>query len=358
MTVIYFIILLGVVIVVHELGHLVFAKIFHVYVREFAVGFGPRLLSHKSKETVYSLRAIPLGGFTAMASEANDMIEGQSETDEPIPADLPQERTLNGIKAWKRIIILVGGPLFNVLLAVGIFIAMITINGGMNQAPKAIVGEVMAGSAAEQAGLQAGDLIVEIDYSDGTSIKPQTFSDMVEYNSQNHDTAVYTIQRGSQTLTFEITPVYNETAGAYQIGIKSTDYEFIEMNFWQAIPAGIDYCWQVVVLTFTAIIKLFRGIGLDSLSGTIGIYKTTETAVSYGFVTYLSLMGCLSVNLGLMNLIPVPMFDGGRILITVVEKIIGHRLSPKVENGLMVASLILIAVLFIYVSYNDIIKLL
>lgn len=356
MTFVYFIILLGVVIMVHELGHLIVAKKFNVYVREFAIGFGPRLFSKKGKETTYSIRAIPLGGFTAMASETNDFIEGQNDQSD-IPADLPAERTMAGAKPYKRALIMAAGPFFNILLAMVVFVAMITINGGINRAPKPIVGAVMENSAAEQAGLLEGDLIVSITYSDGSTIHPKTFSDMVQYNQMYHDTAIYEVKRGDETLTFSVTPTYNETDKTYLIGIHSPAYEFESMNFFQAIPAGIAYCWEVTTLTFGAIVRLLRGVGLDSISGTIGIYKVTEEAVSYGFVSFLSLMGSLSVNLALMNMLPIPLFDGGRIFIIIIEKIIGHKLSEKAESVLMIISLALVGALFIYVTYHDIINL-
>jgi len=357
MTIVYFIIMLGIIIIIHELGHMLFAKLFNVYVKEFAIGFGPRLWSHRTKETVYSIRAIPLGGFTAMADEMDDHIEDQSEKDDSsLPPDLPKERTFNGVKPWKRIIIMLAGPLFNILLASVVFIAIITVNGGISEAPKPVIASVVDGMPAAQAGMQAGDLIVKVTYSDGSSIKPDTFSDIVQYTELYHDAAIYTVQRGAQTLEFTITPQYDTETTRYMIGVTSGDYTFKSMNFLQAVPAGIGLCWEVTLLTLKALANLFKGIGLDSLSGTIGIYKSTEQAVSYGFMTYLSLIGSLSVNLALMNLLPIPLVDGGRILITIIETIIGHRLSIKTQNILMYGSLVLLFGLLIIVTYKDIVK--
>ena len=358
MTVIYFILILGIIIAVHEAGHLLMAKIFGVYVQEFAIGFGPKLFSRKGKETVYSLRAVPLGGFTGMVE--NETVPTKfDEEGNPIEfLSLPKERTFYGIKIWKRIMILLGGPLFNILLACLAFVLAFQINGSINEYPAPVIYEVQKGSAAEQAGLLKDDLITKMVFKDGTVVIPETFEDIIYAKPNNTEEVTIYVTRQGQELSIRVTPRYDEETKNYMLGISCGPLITRRVGFFEAYPLGIKMAFRVVSLTFEAVVGLFTGAsGLDSLGGTISMYRYTEEAASYGLVSLISLMASLSVSVGIMNLVPIPVFDGGKIVFAIIEKIIGHRLSEKVENTVNYIGLGMILLLFVLVTYLDITKL-
>ena len=358
MTLIYFLIILAVIIFIHELGHMLAAKLFGCYVTEFALGFGPTILKKQGKETVYSLRAVPLGGFTGMVEKENTPTKFD-ENGNPIEfLTVPKERTLYGIDTWKRIIIFLAGPFMNLLLACVVFIMVFQINGYIVESPKTIIATVTENSPAQAAGMLAGDEIVKVTLKNGDSIQPETFQDVVTKISNYNDEITFTVNRNGQNIDIRVTPKYDEELKRSIIGITSIDPEIRELNFLSAIPVGIQYAFMAIEMTFTAIVGLFTGsTGLDSLGGTISMYKYTEEAASYGFVSLLSLVGSLSISVGIMNLIPISIFDGGRVVQAIVEKIIGHRLSEKAETFLTIAGLAVVVLLFLFVTYQDIIKL-
>ena len=359
MTIIYFILMLGIIIFIHELGHMLVAKAFNVYVSEFALGFGPKILSRQGKETTYSLRAIPLGGFTGMVESEETPLEFDEEGNPTRILTVEKSRTFYGVAPWKRILILLAGPVFNIILACLVYVMVFQITGYINEYPKPYIEAVMPGSAAEEAGLQAGDLITSITYASGKTIYPETFADITIENQGNTEKMTLEVLRGEQKLTISLTPRYDETSKAYLIGITAGPMVPRKISFLEAIPTGISYALQTVALTFDAIVGLFTGAqGLDSLGGTISIYKYTEEAASYGLPTLMSLAGSLSVSVGLMNLIPIPVFDGGKILLTIIEMIIGHRVNERFEIIITYIGLALILILFVFVTYQDIMKLL
>ncbi|MBR0386048.1 MAG: RIP metalloprotease RseP [Erysipelotrichaceae bacterium] len=359
MTLIYFILILGIIILVHEFGHMITAKMFNVYVNEFAIGFGPTIVKKQGKETKYSLRAIPLGGFTGMIEHPETPVAFDNEGNATEILKVPVERTFYGINSFKRILILLAGPFFNMVLVYAVFIAIFSISGQTVTQPAPIIDQVVAGSPAEEAGLQSGDLITKIVYSDGTAIEPEFFSDISIRSRGTDDPLTLYIEREGKVIEVTVTPRYNEQEKAWLIGIQAPPGEIREISFLEAIPIGIDYANEIIGLTVESVIGLFTGrYGMDSLGGTISIYKYTEEAASYGFLSLLSLMGSLSVSVGLMNLIPIPVFDGGRILLTLIEIIIGHRLSEKTENIILYFGMGLVLLLFVFVTYQDIMKLL
>jgi regulator of sigma E protease len=334
------------------------AKLFGCYVTEFALGFGPTILKKQGKETVYSLRAVPLGGFTGMVEKENTPTKFD-ENGNPVEfLTVPKERTLYGIDTWKRIIIFLAGPFMNMVLACAVFIMVFQINGYIVDSPKPIIAAVTENSPARDAGILPGDEITKVTLKNGENFVPDTFQDVVIRISNYNDEITFTVNRNGQNIDIRVTPKYNEELGRYVIGVSSVDPQVRELNFFTAIPEGIKYAFMVIDLTFDAIIGLFTGTtGLDSLGGTISMYKYTEEAASYGFISLLSLVGSLSVSVGVMNLIPISIFDGGRVVQAIVEKIIGHRLSEKAEAVLTIAGLVVVVLLFLFVTYQDIIKL-
>ncbi|MBQ9037618.1 MAG: site-2 protease family protein [Erysipelotrichaceae bacterium] len=356
MTIIYFILMLGIIIFVHEFGHLIVAKLFNVYVSEFALGFGPKLWSKKGKETTYSLRAIPLGGFNGMVENEETPLAFDEEGNPTEILRVPKERTLYGVAIWKRILILLAGTFFNLLLAVFVFILIFQINGFINEYPAPYIDSVTSGSPAEIAGLQAGDLITKIEYTNGDVVIPETFYDIIVANQSNTDPMTIYIERAGQEMVYVVTPKLTEN-NQYLIGISCGPLVQKELTFWSAIPTGIEYTFDTIKLTLSGIVGLFTGrTGLDSLGGTIAIYEYTKEAASYGLVSLLSLMGSLSISVGLMNQLPLAIFDGGKVVMAIIELITGKRMNEKVEMAINYFALAVIMLLFVFVTYQDITK--
>ncbi|MCR5067870.1 MAG: RIP metalloprotease RseP [Erysipelotrichaceae bacterium] len=371
MTIIYFLIMLGVLIAIHEAGHMLTAKLFNIYVREFAIGFGPVIWKKQGKETLYSIRAIPLGGFTGMIESeeenvaqkvlegSSESLESDSEAEQPQKPVVEESRTFYGAHPLKRIAVLLAGPLANLLLAIIVFVSIFLATGYDVVYPKAVVQQVMPNSAAEEVGIEAGDEIIFITYSNGERVHIESTYDVTINNEMHKGEMTVTVLRGDKTVDMKLTPRYDEESGRYLMGIVfSGETQQIKLTAGQAVARGVKYTFEIIGMTAKSIVLLLTGqIGTESISGTIGIYSYTQEAVQYGFISYLSLVGSISVSLGIMNLIPIPVFDGGRIVLTVIEMIVGHRLSKKVEQAVLTVGLVIIALLFILVTYNDIIKL-
>ena len=354
--IVLYIIMLGVIIMLHELGHLLAAKIFGVYCKEFSFGFGPKLLSYKGKETEYCLRAIPLGGFVAMAGDTDNDLETRVDI-----TDLPEERTLTGIARWKRIIIMMAGIMMNILLAVFIYSMMILSSGSYAESTKPAIVEVLEASPAEKAGLKAGDIIVKAEFENGLSIVPDSYIELISFLDvyDGNGPWIITVQRENEKLSFDIYPEYKQENERYMIGISFSNQavEIVDVNIFNCWKYGFEYAMFILKMTFSSLMTLFQGKNLNTLSGPIGIYSTVSQSVELGFEYYLQLIAMISINVGVINAFPLPIFDGGRVLLLLVELLIGKPLNEKMQNLVMSASLILLLLLFMLVMYNDISKI-
>lgn len=351
MGLIYTILLLGIIVSIHELGHFLAAKFFGVYCGEFSIGMGPKLLSFQGKETKYSLRLLPIGGFVQMAGETDSGIEGVVEE------EVPFERTIKGIARWKQIVIMLAGIFMNFVLAWILFTGIV-FNQGIsvsNDAP--IVGSVIGGSPADEAGFQENDLILSVQYSDGSIIYPETFTEMSAANiGQEKNDRIYQIQRDDEILTITVTPAYFEDQNAYLIGISAeidTEYP----NVLEAAQIGAQTMVQVAGAIFDSLVDLFKGQNLDQLSGPIGIYTMTEQQASLGMVNYVWLIALLSLNVGIFNAIPLPILDGGRAVLAILEIVRGKPISEKLEQGMMMVGLMLLVGLMLFATGQDILRL-
>jgi regulator of sigma E protease len=352
MTILYFLILLSLIIIIHELGHLIAAKMFGVYCYEFSIGMGPAIYKHKGKETQFSIRAIPMGGYVAMA--------GETDGDEAYPGvSVPEGRRITEIAPWKKIIIMLAGVFNNFVLAFLIFSFVILANGGIRLSPPAVVDSVLADSPAEKAGFEAGDVIKRIVKEDGSSVEPENYIDMQNFSAGYDGTETYTVERNGQELKIEVTPEYNEESGTYLIGIQGPDAEIATVNLGNCWYYGLYEMGMIVRLMFTTLAGLiFHGSGLNSLSGPVGIYQAAGTYASMGFASFMFLVAELSLNVGIFNLLPLPVLDGGQVVITIIEWIAHRSLNTKVKTVIMLACWVLLIGLMVFVTWNDISRLL
>lgn len=344
MTLVWFILILSLIVGIHEFGHFIFAKLSNTYVYEFSIGMGKKLFGHKRKggETEFCVRLVPLGGFVQIAGE--DVV-----SDDSIPAD----RQMCNKNFIQKFLILVAGAGFNFLLAFVLLFISGLIYGSISQTP--YVGNVLEGYPAYEAGLREGDLITGIN---GDKVNSWDIA-MLKMQTSYGDTLKFDVLRGEEKLTFDITPVKIEDEDgneAYKFGI-SASYK-VEKGFGNAIVYAYKKTGTLFQTMWETIKCLFTGkVGVDDFSGPVGIYNLVGAQAKQGFEAILYLAAYLSVNVGFINLLPLPAFDGGRIFFLIIEKIIGKEIPKNVENIIHSIGFLLLIGLLIFITFNDIIKL-
>lgn len=350
MTFIVFIVMIGFLVSIHELGHLIAAKWANVYCYEYSIGMGPLLYKKLGKETQFSIRALPIGGYVAMA--------GETEEDDPYPdIVVPEGRRLYQVSKWKQAIVYSAGILMNLIVAFVLMYLAVLINGGYNDMSihPAIVNSVVENTPAYDAGLQVGDEIIGITLSDGTLVDINVSEDMQPYI--NDQTVTLTLLRDGQTVTTQITPEYNSEQDAYLLGITLPAGKWVEANLLTAIPGSFILVKDTTMQIFQALAGMFSGDGLKNMSGIVGVYQATDQVVEMGIVSVLSFIGMFSLNLAIFNALPLPALDGGRIFLLLITVITGKKINKKLEYGLIMGSFMLLIGLTIIITMKDIINL-
>lgn len=341
MGIILALLLFSFIVFFHELGHFLLARKNGVYVEEFCIGMGPTIVSKQGKETKYSIKLFPIGGACMMGE---DDVENTDE------------RSLNNKSVWARISVIAAGPIFNFILA---FILSVIIVGWVGY-DKAEIGSVIPNSAAQEAGLQKGDVITEMN---GKNI--HLFREISVYNQFHQgEKVILEYKRDGKTYESTLTPKKNED-GLYLIGVTQAKYK--KANAFTALQYGLYEVEYWIETTLESLKMLFTGkIGMDQLSGPVGIVDvvgdTYEANKAYGvssvIFSLINLSILLSANLGVMNLLPLPALDGGRLVFLFVEAIRGKRVPPEKEGMVHFAGLMLLFGLMIFVLFNDIQRLL
>lgn len=345
MGIIWFILVLGTIVLVHEFGHFIFSKLFGVYVYEFSIGMGPRLLHYKKKggETEYSLRLIPIGGFCSLAGEDAD--------DNSKIAD---NRKLYNKPVWQRFIIMVAGATFNFIFAFVLLFVMALIFGSVSTKP--IIANVVEGYPAYEAGVREGDRVISIDGK-----KTSSWSEVQLYiqNAKGKSMAFVLKGEDGSKRTVEITPEITEDEEgnkSYKVGIG------MDTTKKRGIIASLSYAGETTVslykLMLTTLKLLFTGnVGINDLSGPVGIYSVVDSQAKEGIESLMYLTAYLSMNVGVINLIPFPAFDGGRVLFLIIEKLRKKPVKAKTEAMVNSIGFGLLILLMIVVTINDIIRL-
>ncbi len=344
-TLLIFILVLGVIIFVHELGHFLFAKMLGVYVYEFSLGMGPKLFCKKGKnqETEYCIRAIPIGGFVQLAGE-------EVEDDKNIPKD----RKLQAKKPWQRFLIMFFGAGFNFLFAIVVLFFLALFCGSASYEP--IISGVEKNYPAYQAGLRKGDEILEIDHH-----KISTMDDISLYLTladHTEKTEFFIKNKEGKTKTIFIQPkkekTKEETTYHYGISLQAEkNYGFISSLKYTVVKTKSLFKQMGITIQ-----QLFTGgVKVNQLSGPVGIYSIVGDQAKDGIENVIYLLAFLSINVGFINLLPFPGFDGGHILFIVIEKIKGSPVKPETENMIHTIGLFLLMALMVYITFNDILKL-
>lgn len=344
------VVVLGVLIFFHELGHFICAKAFGVGVEKFSLGFGPKILSKTIGRTEYRLSAIPLGGYVKMVGEQPD--------EELAPEDVPISFTHKNVV--QRMLIVASGPLFNFFLAIVIFFGIFSISGIILLQP--VIGEVKAGSPAEAAGFKKGDRILEI------SQKPvESWSDMAALIMDSDGNPLpFIIRRDNRDVAVMVTParevvknIFDEDQQRYVIGVAATG-EIISkrLGILEAFKESLSRTWLICELTILSVVKVLQGsIAADNIGGPIMIAQMAGEQVEQGMINLLAFIALISVNLGILNLLPVPVLDGGHLLFFTIEAITRRPVSIKIREVAQQVGIFLLMMLMVFVFYNDIMRL-
>ncbi len=363
--------ILTVLIFVHEGGHFMLGKMCGVHIYEFALGMGPKVLGFRRKNdpTEYTLRALPIGGFCQLAGE-----EGEDD------ADLDKDKFMCNKSKIKRILILVAGVCMNFITAFVLLFAISLIWGSSDQTSK--IGYVEKNSPAERAGIAVGDKIVECN---GKSVKTwdklsiinslKNKNNYVEYTIRHQDgkEEKYKIVPDSYAVidneNIQITEEHTLEKIAEEHNMKKEDIETAKMigigasqevkhGFLNALKYACIKFMSIFSSMFMIIGSLITGkLGLNALSGPVGMYSVVGQVAAYGIANVIYLMAYLSINLGVINILPFPAFDGGRVVFVIIEAITGKKVDPKVEGYFHSIGFILIMLLMLYITFQDIIRI-
>jgi regulator of sigma E protease len=358
-----FILVLSLIVFVHEMGHYLVGRLSGIRVLAFSLGFGPELIGFNDRHgTRWKLSAVPLGGYVRFFGDADASSKGDAAE---LAAMSVQDRaqTLNGAKLWKRAATVAAGPIANFLLAILIFSVTFAVDGKAISDP--VVAEVMPSSAAAAAGVQPGDLLVALD---GSHIS--TFEDVVRYVSVRPGVPMtVTVKRGEQTVDMTLTPRRAETKDRFgnkmevgQIGImttaKSGNFRVEKLNVPQAVKEGILQTWSIVTGTFDYIHNIFAGrMNADQLGGPIRVAQASGQIATLGVAALLQLAAVLSVSIGLLNLMPIPVLDGGHLFLYAIEAVRGKPVSVQVQEIAFRVGMVMILSLMVFATWNDITRL-
>lgn len=413
-TVIAFVIIFGALVFFHELGHLIFAKRAGILCREFAIGFGPKVFSFTRNDTVYTIRLLPIGGFVRMAGEDPEMIElkpgyrvgllfndedkvskiilnnkekypdirlveiesadlehelmikGYEEEDDEQLKSFPISRTAklveNGVETLiapydrqfasktlgQRAMAIFAGPMMNFVLAFFVFLAIAFIQGIPTDEP--MLGKLTPDGAALAAGLKEGDIVHSVDGAEISS-----WGDVVEIIRENPEKEMsFLLERDGQEITIPVTPKRQEIEEGKAIGIIGV-YSPMEKAPLQAIVYSAKDVYNWTIEIFSMLGKLITGqFSIDALSGPVGIYDSTATVAKSGVLYLMKWAGVLSINLGIMNLLPIPALDGGRLMFFAVEAVRGKPIDRHKEGMVHFIGFALLMLLMLVVTWNDI----
>jgi len=351
--------LLGILVTIHESGHFFAARLTGIPVKEFAIGFGPRLLSWKSKkhETRFFLRLIPAGGYCMFYGE--DDVDGKEAND---------PRAFGNHAVWRRIVTVLMGPGMNFVLA---FVVAAALYMGIGEDTKgyydyAVVTSVVAGGPADEAGILPGDAVIAVGGEDakgldeaGTGIR---LSALIDGFDPARGALSITVRRDGAERTLSVSPRYDDALGRYMIDVGlNPGYRpvYTPVTVGRALRLGADYCVQAGGSILGALRDLVTtGKGFEESAGPVGIVQLiAEETKESGFVTYAELLVLISVNLGLFNLLPIPGLDGSRLVFLLIEGIRRKPIPRKAEAWVHTAGFVLLMGLMIVMTYKDLLRI-
>lgn len=377
-TIVAAIFVFGLLVLVHELGHFMVAKLTGMRVDEFAIGFGPKLWSRKYGETLYAIRAVPLGGFNRIAGMDYEIIERMGNEAEEKADDggresgwrryIPSVNRENVVMVpddegagerayfrrpiWARMLMVLAGSFMNFILPLFIFFGIFYFSGVATPSPEPVIGAVMAEKPAAMAGLMKGDRILAIDGSEVTKW------DDISRSIQGAEGKPFklTYQRDGEVRSTTLIPEEEPDSKRVIIGITSSA-DIHQPGILEAAGLAAQKVFFVLMAMVGALIQLMLGsVGAEALSGPVGIVQMTGEVANQGILPLLNFTAFLSLNLGLINLLPVPALDGGHFVMLVLEGLRGKPLGPKAMYYIQAAGVTLLVSLMIFTTFNDLMK--
>jgi regulator of sigma E protease len=344
-TLVSFFLLLIVLILVHELGHFFTAKLCKVRVVEFGIFLPPRIFSFKKGETVYSLNAIPLGGFNKLAGEEDPKVPG----------------SLAGKTILVRLLVLSAGSLMNIILPLILLsIAFMiphweSVSNIMTDKGEVFVMEVVANSPAARAGIKVNDVIL---MADGESIRNVGDYERIVKANLGEQITVNIKHSDSSTVEVKLTPQADAPVTQGATGVAITTAVRKSYPFWKAIPQGAISYWDMILLFKDGIVGMIKGTVPVNVTGPVGLAQMTGEIVRTGIANLLMFAAVISLNLGILNIFPIPAMDGGRIVFVLLEWVRrGKRVSPKTEGMIHTIGFILLMIVFVVIAYKDIARI-
>lgn len=336
------IVVFGFLVLIHEWGHFITAKMTGMRVDEFAIGFGPRIFKYKKGETIYSLRCIPLGGF-------NDIAGMSKEADEESEYGPAGERAYYRRPVLHRMLVIIAGSMMNLLTPILLFWGLLVFNGMYMPSPEPVIGHVVADMPAAKAGLVDGDRIITID---GRRIEEwaQIGEALKEQPDAVHD---ITYARDGVENQVSMQAELNDE-GRWIIGIFSS-MDVYYPGALEAIPLAVERNLQIIKMMLESLAGMITGqVSGGDVSGPVGVLQMTGKAAEQGIVSLVSFAAMLSLNLGIINLLPIPVLDGGHFVALCVEGLRGKPLSPRIMHGAQYVGLAILVSIMIYATINDI----
>lgn len=329
-TFISFVFVFGLLVFFHEFGHFALAKLNNIKVHQFALGMGPKILSYKGRETEYSLRILPIGGYVKM--------EGEDEASD-------DERSFSKKTPLQRISVLAAGPIMNIVLAI-ILLTIISFNIGN---PVNIIDEITKNSPAEKVGLKSGDEIIQIGSTDIDS-----WEDIIKAIGESKEEILkIKVIRNGENLSFDVKPEFDKETNRKLIGITP----LLKKSFIGSIKTSVENVFLVMNRIFETLLGLIKGetSGADFV-GPIGMVHYVGEAARISIFSLLSLAAVISINLAILNILPFPALDGGRIIFAIIELIKGKPIDPNKEGFVHLVGFVILIIIMVLVIYKDIIR--
>ena len=338
-----FIVVLGVLVVIHEFGHFMAAKFVGIRVDKFSIGFGPVIFGKKWGGTEFCVSLLPLGGFVKLAGESPEEATGGAWE-------------FNSKNLGQKFLVVLAGPLMNAFLAFVLFSGVFLIGQPVMTAK---IGKLIDGSPAKAAGVLEGDRITAID---GEAVA--TWEAVLKKVRESDQPLLFTLERGGKFVEISVTPkkqelpnIFGKKMAVSVIGIApSSEIVYVKSGFWKAVSLGAERVWMLTVMIFYSLGLMFSGAlsFKDSVTGPIGIFFMTQEAARMGIVYLLYFTGSLSVSLFVLNLLPIPVLDGGHVLFMLIEKIKGSPLKESVKERMTQGGLTLLLILMAFVIFQDV----
>ncbi|SHG93507.1 RIP metalloprotease RseP [Tepidibacter thalassicus] len=329
MTIVISLVVFGILVLFHEFGHFIVAKKAGVKIHEFAIGMGPKIYGFKGRETEYTIRALPLGGYVRMEGE-------DEESNDP--------RSFNNKSILQKISILFAGPFMNFVLAILLFVGMFMYQG----IPSTTIKNTIENFPAQEIGIKSGDKIIKID-----DIKTNTWDDIVKViNSSDSKSVNIQVLRDGKIFNYNVVPEKKD--GRMMIGIQPKYEKNIILSLKYAVDQTVFLSNQIIIFLGKAITG---NISFEQVTGPVGIISVVGQAAESGIVHLIFLAAAISINLGLFNLLPIPALDGGRIIFLIIELIRGKKIDPEKEGKIHLIGFVALMILMIFITYKDITRI-